>query len=43
VNKRWGRNTLFYAASGVEKQWRMRRERKSPSYTTRLAELLRVV
>jgi DNA polymerase V len=43
VNKRWGRNTLFYAASGIQKQWKMRRERKSPSYTTRLAELLRVV
>jgi DNA polymerase V len=43
VNKRWGKNTLFYAASGVKKEWRMRRERKSPSYTTRLAELLKVV
>ena len=43
VNRRWGRNTLFYAASGTEKRWSMRRERKSPSYTTRLDELLRVV
>jgi DNA polymerase V len=43
VNKRWGRNTLFYAASGIKKEWRMRRERKSPSYTTRIAELLKVV
>ncbi len=42
VNKRWGRNTLFYAGSGIDKTWRMRRERKSPSYTTRLNELLRV-
>ena len=42
VNKRWGRNTLFYAGSGIGKGWRMRRERKSPSYTTRLDELLRV-
>ena len=42
VNRRWGRNTLFYAASGIEKRWSMRRERKSPSYTTRISELLRV-
>ena len=43
VNRRWGRNTLFYAASGIEKRWSMRRERKSPSFTTRIDELLRVV
>src|SRR5580700_5017015 len=42
VNMRWGKNTLFYAASGIDKRWRMRRERKSPSYTTRISELLRV-
>lgn len=42
VNRRWGKNTLFYAASGIEKRWSMRRERKSPSYTTRLSDLLRV-
>ena len=42
VNKRWGTNTLFYAGAGIEKRWRMRRERKSPSYTTRLSDLLRV-
>lgn len=43
VNRRWGKNTLFYAASGMEKPWSMRRERKSPSYTTRIDELLRVI
>ena len=43
VNRRWGKNTLFYAASGTAKRWSMRRERKSPSYTTRIGELLRVV
>jgi len=43
VNRRWGKNTLFYAASGIGKRWSMRRERKSPSYTTRIGELLRVV
>lgn len=43
VNRKWGKNTLFYAASGIEKRWSMRRERKSPSFTTRMDELLRVV
>lgn len=42
VNRRWGRNTLFYAGSGIAKHWRMRRERKSPSYTTRLDQLLTI-
>jgi len=42
VNRRWGRNTLFYAGAGVKKLWHMRRERKSPSYTTRMDELLTV-
>ncbi len=43
VNRKWGKNSLFYAASGIDKPWSMRRERKSPSYTTRIDELLRVV
>lgn len=42
VNRRWGKNTLFYAGTGIEKRWSMRRERKSPSYTTRLSDLLTV-
>jgi len=42
VNRRWGKNTLFYAGTGIEKRWGMRRERKSPSYTTRLSDLLNV-
>jgi DNA polymerase V len=42
VNRRWGKNTLFYAGAGIEKRWSMRRERKSPSYTTRLSDLLTV-
>ena len=43
VNRKWGRNTLFYAASGTQNRWSMRRERKSPSYTTRISDLLKVV
>ncbi len=39
VNRRFGSGTLFPAAQGIEPPWRMRRELKSPSYTTRLTDL----
>ncbi|NNM69469.1 MAG: DUF4113 domain-containing protein [Gallionella sp.] len=34
-----GQGTLTIAASGIEKRWAMRRENKSPSYTTEWGEL----
>ncbi|MBK8640261.1 MAG: Y-family DNA polymerase [Chromatiaceae bacterium] len=42
INRRWGRGTLRYLAEGLGQPWRMRRERLSPAYTTRWAELLGV-
>ena len=39
VNAIWGRGTLHSAAEGVQKEWTMKREKKSPSYTTRWDEL----
>ncbi len=39
INGIWGRGTLRSAAEGIEKEWRMKRERKSPGYTTRWGEL----
>jgi len=39
INKKMGRNTLFYAAAGVKKPWDMRREFESPHYTTRWKDL----
>jgi DNA polymerase V len=42
ANARWGRGTLKLAAEGVRKPWQMKRERVSPSYTTRWDELPRV-
>jgi DNA polymerase V len=40
VNTIYGRGALTLAASGVgEKEWHMRRERRSPRYTTSWAEL----
>lgn len=39
INALWGRGTLRSAAEGTEKSWRMKRERMSPEYTTRWAQL----
>ena len=39
VNQRWGRDTLHYASSGLDRPWRMSQDRKSPAYTTRWDEL----
>ena len=39
VNRHYGRNTLRVAASGVNQQWAMRAENRSPRYTTQWDEL----
>ncbi len=40
INARFGRGTLFYAAEGTTKEWRMKREMLSGRPTTRWGELL---
>ena len=42
ANARWGSGSLKLASEGVKKPWQMKRERKTPSYTTRWDELPRV-
>ncbi len=42
ANAQWGRGTLKLASEGMAKPWQMRRERKSPAYTTRWEDLPRV-
>ena len=39
INRKWGRDTLSFAATGIERPWRMRQARKSPAYTTSWQEL----
>lgn len=34
ANRKWGRGTLKVASAGTENHWSMRRDRKSPGYTT---------
>lgn len=39
INSKMGAGTLTVAASGIAQRWAMRREIKSPSYTTEWSEL----
>jgi len=42
LNRRFGRDTVCYAASGVRRAWKLRMGYLSPRYTTSWEELLRV-
>lgn len=42
INRRWGRGTLRPARVPVAADWKMRRDMKSPSFTTRWEELWQV-
>jgi DNA polymerase V len=39
INSRWGTDTLKYASEGTKKEWKMKREKLSPRYTTRWNEI----
>ena len=39
INEDWGRGSLHSAAEGVQKEWKMKRELKSPGFTTRWDQL----
>ena len=40
INRRWGKDTVRFAAANPEGRWRPRSEKRSPRYTTRLPEVL---
>jgi DNA polymerase V len=42
LNQRYGRDTVFIAAQGIEQKWSMRREMLTPQYTTRWKDVPRV-
>ena len=42
LNARYGRDTLFLGAQGIEPKWSMRRERLTARYTTRWSDLPRL-
>ncbi|HMB93376.1 MAG TPA: Y-family DNA polymerase [Rhodothermales bacterium] len=39
INGRWGRGTVFFAASGTKQAWAMKQVQRSPRYTTRWEEV----
>ena len=39
INRAMGKDTLYLAGAGIQRRWQMRREHKSPHYTTRWDEL----
>lgn len=40
LNRDWGRGTVRIGAEGLSDDWRMRQQRRSPCYSTRLDQLL---
>ncbi|MDD2715522.1 MAG: Y-family DNA polymerase [Candidatus Wallbacteria bacterium] len=39
LNKKLGRDTVRFASTGIKRAWKMKQQRRSPSYTTSWAEL----
>lgn len=39
MNQKMGRDTVFFAGQGIKKRWNMRRDMKSPAYTTQFDQL----
>ena len=42
INSIMGRDTLRLTVQGFDRKWKMKQERLSPCYTTRMTELLEV-
>jgi DNA polymerase V len=42
LNRKYGREFLRFGAMGLQRKWYMRKELRSPRYTTNLNELLAV-
>jgi len=39
INQTMGSNSLFFAAQGIQKNWMMKRDYQSPSYTSNWNQL----
>jgi DNA polymerase V len=42
INQRYGKKSIHYASEIISKRWHMRQQFKSPSYTTKWAELFTI-
>ncbi len=43
VNEKFGNRSIFFGAQGINKDWKMRADRKSAMYTTKVDDLPRVI
>jgi DNA polymerase V len=43
INKKMGKESIKLASEGFKRPWKMKQENKSPSYTTKWDELMRVI
>ncbi len=43
INLEYGSDTIYFASSGVQKKWQMKRDFKSPQYTTRWEDIPYVI
>jgi DNA polymerase V len=42
INSTYGKNTVFYCAEGIKRHWQLKSTKRSPRYTTRWNELLKI-
>jgi DNA polymerase V len=42
INAFWGRNTIFYGAMGLKREWQMKQYRRSPQYTTSWTDIVSI-
>lgn len=42
INKKMGIDTINFAANGVERNWKMRSELRSPCYTTKWSDIMKI-
>jgi DNA polymerase V len=42
LNRKQGPNAVFFAATGIEKAWKMSVAKKSPAYTSSWTDLLNI-
>ncbi len=40
INRRYGRDRIRFASTGIDRAWKLKAEFHSPRYTTRWGELL---
>jgi DNA polymerase V len=42
INSHFGNNSIIFASNGIKKEWKMKTEKRSPRFTTKLEEMLQI-